>query len=254
MASASGDTSGGDGVMAFARVAGAVSADACDLLMGRVQSRSSGSIGASPTSVVVNSAMMDEWSFRSLADVNEAAKRLRRVIEDRIHEDGEKLFDDDKVRIQIEDAFLREYAKDLVQKDCGIVDTSFNRAIIVLSGDKFLALVFEILPASARKKIDEELVKHKRDLNCAANQNLFRIFIEQAVKGAGSEVGKQAVTLQGYRVWKSMRKIREHIMTEIHASSCSMPEFHSKILQRDHADPNAIPLCHPWYYSTNWWP
>ena len=140
-------------------------------------------------------SMMDELSFRDLADVNEAAKRLRRVIEDRIREDGEKIFDDDKVRIQIEDGFLREYAKDLVQKDYGIVDSSFNSAIIVLSGDKFLALVFEILPKAAREKIEEELDKHRKDLNGAANQKLFRIFIEQAVKGAGSEVGKQAVTL-----------------------------------------------------------
>jgi hypothetical protein len=39
-----------------------------------------------------------------------------------------------------------------------------------------------------------------------------------------------------------MGKIREYIMTKRRASSCSMPEFHVKKLQRDHPDPNAIPL------------
>jgi transposase len=51
------------------------------------------------------------------------------------------------------------------------------------------------------------------------------------------------VAAQGYRVWKSMGKIREHIMTKRRASSRSMPEFHVERLQRDHPDPNAIPLC-----------
>ena len=40
-----------------------------------------------------------------------------------------------------------------------------------------------------------------------------------------------------------MGKIREHIMTKRRASSCLMPEFLAKRLQRDHPDPNAIPLC-----------
>ena len=47
---------------------------------------------------------------------------------------------------------------------------------------------------------------------------------------------------QGYRVWKSMAEIREHIENKKRVSSCSIPEFHVKKLQRDHPDPNAIPL------------
>ena len=53
---------------------------------------------------------------------------------------------------------------------------------------------------------------------------------------------RRSMPPQGYRVWKPMGKIREHIMTKRRASSCSMPEFHAKRLQRDHPDPNAIPL------------
>lgn len=138
-------------------------------------------------------SMMDELSFRHLADEDKARKRLRKIIEDRIREEGDQLFEEARVRLQIEDGFLREFAKDLVQKDYGIVDTSFNSTIIVLSGDKFLALVFEVLPDAAKEKVEEALKKHKSELATTKQKGLFRMFIEQAVKGAGAEGGKQAV-------------------------------------------------------------
>ena len=47
---------------------------------------------------------------------------------------------------------------------------------------------------------------------------------------------------QGYRVWKSMGETREHTGNKRCASSCSIPESHVEKLQRDHPDPNAIPL------------
>ena len=47
---------------------------------------------------------------------------------------------------------------------------------------------------------------------------------------------------QGYRVWKSMDEVREHIGNKRRASSCSIPESHVEKLQGDHPDPNAIPL------------
>lgn len=138
-------------------------------------------------------SMMDELSFRHLADEDRARDRLRKIIEDRVREEGEELFENTRVRLQIEDGFLREFAKDMVQRDYGIVDSSFNSSILVLSGDKFLALVFEVMPTSAREKIQEELEKHKTDLHATEKANLFRLFIEHAVKGGGSEVGKQSV-------------------------------------------------------------
>ncbi len=140
-------------------------------------------------------SMMDELSFRHLADEAKAQKRLKKIIEDRIREEGDALFEDSRVRLQIEDGFLREYAKDLVQKDYGIVDSSFNTSIIVLSGDKFLALVFEVMPETPREKIEEELKRHQAQLHATSDKGLFRLFIEHAVKGAGAEGGKQAVRL-----------------------------------------------------------
>jgi hypothetical protein len=140
-------------------------------------------------------SMMDEISFRHLANEDTARKRLRKIITDRVREEGEELFENNKVRIQIEDGFLREFAKDLVQKDFGIVDSSFNSSILVLSGDKFLAIAFEVMPESAREKIETELNEHKEALHAQDNQNLVRLFFEHAVKGAGNEVGKQAINL-----------------------------------------------------------
>ena len=140
-------------------------------------------------------SMMDELSFRLMADDTQARKRLKKIIEDRIREEGEPLFEESRVRLQIEDGFLREYAKDLVQKDYGIVDSSFNTSIIVLSGDKFLALVFEVMPEAPRETIEEELERHREELHATPENGLFRQFIEHAVKGAGTEGGKQAVRL-----------------------------------------------------------
>ena len=140
-------------------------------------------------------SMMDELSYRQLTDETEALRRLRIIIENRIREENDNLFESDKVRIQIEDGYLREFAKDLVQKDYGIVDSSFNSSIIVLSGDKFLALAFEVMPEGARAKIEDELLRHRDELAGVERQKLFRMFIEQAVKGAGSEIGKKAVQL-----------------------------------------------------------
>lgn len=138
-------------------------------------------------------SMMDELSFRHLLDEDHARKRLRRIIEDRIREESDDLFQNSRVRVQIEDGFLREFAKDLVQKDYGIVDSSFNSSILVLSGDKFLALVFEVMPDAPRKQIEAELKKHKAALGASDDTRLFRLFIEQAVKGAGNELGQKAV-------------------------------------------------------------
>lgn len=140
-------------------------------------------------------SMMNEISFRHLADEDTARKRLRKIITDRVREEGEELFENSWVRIRIEEGFLRELAKHLVQKDFGIVDSSFNSWILVLSGDKFLAIAFEVMPESARKKIEAELEKHKEALHAQDNQNLVRLFFEHAVKGAGYEVCKQAINL-----------------------------------------------------------
>jgi hypothetical protein len=140
-------------------------------------------------------SMLDELSFRMFADDDSARKRLKKIIEDRIHKKSEDILDGNRVQIEIEDGFLREFAKDLVQKNYGIVDSSFNSSIIVLSGDKFLALVFEILPDANRDEIESEINKHADFLSNREKKDLLRAFIEQAVKGAGSEAGKQAVKL-----------------------------------------------------------
>ena len=140
-------------------------------------------------------SMMDELSFRMFADGDHARMRLRKIIEDRIRQEGDDIFEEGRVRIQIEDGFLREYAKDLIQKNYGIVDSSFNSSLIVLSGDKFLALVFEVISDTDRDRVTRELEQHWQSLQARDNQAIFTMFIEQAVRGAGREAGRQALKL-----------------------------------------------------------
>jgi hypothetical protein len=61
-----GGPTGGDRVMARAGVEGTIGSDAADLLFGRDLSNSSGSIGASPTLLVVNSAARISRDFSSI--------------------------------------------------------------------------------------------------------------------------------------------------------------------------------------------
>lgn len=140
-------------------------------------------------------SMMDELSFRHQAEEQWAKERIRKIIQSWIADQRDELFEDGKIRLQIEDGFLREYAKSLVEKDYGIVDSSFDRSIVVLSGDKFLALVLKMMPADAYGAIESELEKHKEQLGKVDRKGLVRAFVEQVVKGAGQEVGKQAVNL-----------------------------------------------------------
>jgi hypothetical protein len=135
-------------------------------------------------------SMLDELSFRNAADEKAANDRLHVILEN-----GEKDIDNSKVRIQIEDGYLREYAKSIVQADFGIVDTSFDRSIISLSGDKFLALTAEVMGDKERATFEKELKKHKKALKGADQEGLLKTFLREFVKGSGQEAGKQAIKL-----------------------------------------------------------
>jgi hypothetical protein len=135
-------------------------------------------------------SMLDELSFRNAADEKVANDRLHLILEK-----CEKDIDNNKVRIQIEDAYLREYAKSIVQADLGIVDTSFDRSIVSLSGDKFLALAAEVMGDKEQAAFEKELKKHKKALKSADKEGLLKTFLREFVRGSGQEAGKQAIRL-----------------------------------------------------------
>ena len=134
--------------------------------------------------------MLDELSFRNAGDQETVNRRLHDILGM-----GEKDIKNNKVRIQIEDGYLREYAKSIVQADFGIVDSSFDRSIISLSGDKFLTLVTEVMSVGERKVFEKELKKHKKDLKGKENESLLKTFLREFVKSAGNEAGKKSISL-----------------------------------------------------------
>lgn len=140
-------------------------------------------------------SMMDELSFRNQMDDEAAKGRLRRIILDRVGPESDTTFEGGTVRIQIEDGYLREFAKSLVQEDLGIVDTSFDRSIMSLSASKFLGLVGTLVNEATRSHMEAELKKHQDQLPKYEKQGIWKIFLESFVKSAGSELGKKAVKL-----------------------------------------------------------
>ncbi|MEO3430711.1 hypothetical protein AAFN88_17790 [Pelagibius sp. CAU 1746] len=136
-------------------------------------------------------SMLDELSFRNAADEERAKARLHHLLKN-----GEKDIEGNRVRVQIEDGYLREYAKSLVQADFGIVDTSFDRSIVTLSGDKFLLLVAEVMGDEAKKEFEKELKKHRKELGAAKDkEGLLKTFLREFVKSAGKEAGKKSIKL-----------------------------------------------------------
>lgn len=140
-------------------------------------------------------SMMDELSFRTQMDDETAKERLRQIILDRVGPKSDATFDGGTVRMQIEDGYLREFAKSLVYEDLGIVDTSFDRSIMTLSASKFLGLVGTLVNEETRSHMEAALEKHRDQLPDNEKQGIWRIFLENFVKSAGTELGKKAVEL-----------------------------------------------------------
>lgn len=154
-------------------------------------------------------SMLDEISFRNQSD--EKAKTLiSKIILDRISSKSDDLYsgkDDTYVRIQIEDGYLRDFAKNLVQTDLGIVDTSFDRTILILSPKKFLTLVGFLLDDETRKEIEKELKKHSSKLGKKGKKTYWEIFLESIAESTGKEVGKSAVRVAEFALTEGITMI-----------------------------------------------
>lgn len=138
-------------------------------------------------------SMMDELSFRMLADEKRAKARLKSLIEKQCEDEGNAVTGAGSVRLQIEDGFLREFAKSLVQEDFGIVDTSFDRSIITLSGAKFLSLVAHLFDAEQKAELEKQLEASKEKLAGDDKKSIWRKFLDGVATGAGEKIGETAV-------------------------------------------------------------
>ena len=135
-------------------------------------------------------AMLDELSFRNSDDEESSNRRLRYVLSN-----GDKDLANNKVKIQIEDGYLREYAKSIIQADFGIVDTSFDRSVIRLSGEKFLTLVTAVMAGEERKAFLKELDKYNKSLKSKGKEDLLKAFLQEFVKSAGKQAGEKTINL-----------------------------------------------------------
>lgn len=156
-------------------------------------------------------SMMDELSFRNQMDDEAAKERLQRIILDRVGPDSDATFEGATVRLQIEDGYLREFAKSLVQDDLGIVDTSFDRSIMTLSAPKFLGLVGTLVSDDTRSHMEAELAKHRDQLPKNDRQGIWKIFLESFVKSAGTELGKKAIKLGAAALTGGLSEVSEII-------------------------------------------
>ena len=139
--------------------------------------------------------MMDDISFRTQNNNGSAEARLKDLIVSQTINKGDAITQGGLIKIQIEDGFLREYAKNIIQKDFGIVDSSFDRSIISLSPIKFLSLVRQLLSESQQEQIESEISKISDRIPENGKENLWQNFLVGAASGAGREFGKSVVGL-----------------------------------------------------------
>ncbi len=140
--------------------------------------------------------LKDKLSRRTPLDEDTAKGKLRGIIklQERWHEKSDEA-KRGKVKIQIEDSYLRELAEDLVKNHGGIVDTSFNRSIIVMSGEIFFKLVYELLEKEEQDAVLKELGKPNKPSKKEKEHTPINTFIESFAKSAGEETGKKLVQL-----------------------------------------------------------
>jgi hypothetical protein len=100
------------------------------------------------------------------------------------------------VKIQLDDAVLRGYAEKIVRSEFGIVDSSFNSAILQLSGEKYLLLCLTVLTPDERAQAERALGEFYPDQPRLEGQhgNLFAQIRRAFVVGAGEQAGKLCVS------------------------------------------------------------
>lgn len=136
--------------------------------------------------------LRDEVSFREARDEDYLNKNLRNELKR-----AEVLpSEHGTVKIQLDDAVLRGYAEKIVRSEFGIVDSSFNSAILQLSGEKYLLLCLTVLTPDERAQAERALEELNPDQPRAEGQNgsLFAQLRRAFVAGAGEQAGKLCVS------------------------------------------------------------
>lgn len=135
-------------------------------------------------------SMLDELRYRNPPTDDDLRTQLREHLTK-----GERVADGTNVRIQIEDALLRDYARKAVRDEFGIVDSSFDRTVVALSPAKFLALVLAVLGPEARAEFEKQLTVTQPGTVAAPTEGRIGWLFKKMGEGAASEMGKKVVQL-----------------------------------------------------------
>lgn len=102
-----------------------------------------------------------------------------------------------QVKVQIEDAVLRNFAEGIIRSDYGLVDTSFNSTILSLTPEKFLFLAFKVLPDDELSELEsvlEEISTEQKAAFSSKAKSNFQTFKDAFIQGAGKEAGKLMIS------------------------------------------------------------
>ena len=140
--------------------------------------------------------MRDELSFRAYQDDSQLRKTLRNQLTQ-----AEIIFEDQQVKIQLDNAVTRGFAEKLIREEYGLVDRSFNEKILSFSGEQYMLLALKVLDPNEQKEvekfIEQEAIRATSAQAVAKLQDkrsLLRIFAEGVAGGAGEEAGKLLVS------------------------------------------------------------
>lgn len=137
--------------------------------------------------------MLDDLAYRDEAKSEDWCRNaLKQILKT-----AEIIKDESWVQFQIDDGLVRDFATAAVRKDYGIVDSSFNAAIVKLSGEKFAALALSLLDQEARDKVLGVIgsAKLKARQNKRKSKGPIRLFMDAFAESAGKEAGQKSVKL-----------------------------------------------------------
>jgi hypothetical protein len=130
--------------------------------------------------------MLDDLRYRYPLSEDELRSQLKEALKN-----AEIILDKNTLRIQIDDLLLRDYVRKIVRDRFGLVDTSFDRTIISLTPEKFLALAIASQDEASQAELEQRLkaIKLKSELG-APKEGRVLWLIKKVGEGAANELGK----------------------------------------------------------------
>lgn len=137
-------------------------------------------------------SMLDQVAYRDESKGDDWCRE--RLIE--ALRSAEKIRDGAMVQLQIDDGLVRDYAIAKVRRGFGVVDSSFNSAVIKLSGEKFAALTLELFEkeqAAVLSTISPDDRRARQDSR--GSKGPVRLFVDAFVGKLGGMAAETLVSV-----------------------------------------------------------